>query len=316
MTLIDTRQLRAFQLLARTGSFTAAAKQMFVTQSAVSHSIKALETTLGCSLLDRSGKSVALTAHGETLLRRVDTILSEMNHATDELQALNRWGYGRLRVGATDTMCQYLLPAVLREFRESFPNCEVPIHAADTEDLINLLDQGKVDLVLGMRPPTDETGIDYRHLFSDELIFAVSPLHPWATGQTSPNDTLSEERFIIYARRSPTYQLVARHFRKIGLNTPQLTELGNMEAIKELSKIGMGVGVIAPWVIQQELKDGLLCAIQPPGDPMIRDWGILLRGRGSELSAIGETFANICKNVSRTLESLPLEPITDTPKKK
>ena len=112
MNLIDTRQLRAFQLLAQTSSFTAAAKKMFVTQSAISHSIKALEATLDCSLLDRSGKQIALTAHGETLLRRVDTIFTEMQQATDELEALNRWGHGRLRVGATDTMCQYLLPAV------------------------------------------------------------------------------------------------------------------------------------------------------------------------------------------------------------
>ena len=305
MTLIDTRQLRAFQLLSQTGSFTATAKQMFVTQSAVSHSIKSLETNLGCSLLDRSGKSVALTAHGETLLRRVETIMSEMNLATEELTALNRWGYGRLRVGATDTMCQYLLPAVLREFRESFPNCEVPIHAADTEDLLALLDHGKVDLVLGMRPASDETGIEFRPLFSDELVFAVSPLHPWATGESEAKDTLASERFIIYARRSPTYQLVARHFRKQGLLTPQLTELGNMEAIKELSKIGMGVGVIAPWVIRNELADGSLVSVTPPGGGMKREWGILLRGRGADLTMIGETFTGICKTIARTLEQEP-----------
>ncbi|MGI9242810.1 MAG: LysR family transcriptional regulator [Verrucomicrobiales bacterium] len=303
MTLIDTRQLRAFQLLARSGSFTAAAKELFVTQSAVSHSIKALETSLDCSLLDRAGKHVALTAHGETLLRRVDRIFAEMELATDELKSLNRWGHGKLRVGATDTMCQYLLPGVLREFRESFPNCEVSISAGDTGDLISLLDRGEVDLVLGMRPAADEPGIDFRPLFSDDLIFAVSPLHPWATAGVKPDKTLAGERFIIYARRSPTYHLVTRHLSKLGLASPQLTELGNMEAIKEFSKIGMGVGVIAPWVIREELEQGQLVAITPPGDPMTRDWGIILRGRGANLTMIGETFAGICKTASRTLSS-------------
>jgi DNA-binding transcriptional LysR family regulator len=301
MTLIDTRQLRAFQLLARTGSFTAAAKEMFVTQSAVSHSIKALETSLNCSLLDRAGKSVALTAHGETLLRRVDRIFAEMELATDELKSLNRWGYGKLRVGATDTMCQYLLPGVLREFRESFANCEVSISAADTGDLISMLDRGEVDLVLGMRPGADEPGIEFRPLFSDDLIFAVSPLHPWATGKAKPEETLATERFIIYARRSPTYHLVTRHLRKLGLTSPRLTELGNMEAIKEFSKIGMGVGVIAPWVIRSELEQGQLVSITPPGGAMTRDWGIIVRGRGANLTMIGETFAGICKTISRTL---------------
>jgi DNA-binding transcriptional LysR family regulator len=301
MTLIETRQLRAFQLLAQTGSFTAAAKQMFVTQSAISHSIKALETQLDCSLLDRSGKKIALTAHGETLLRRADRILTEMHEATEELHALSRWGYGRLRVGATDTMCQYLLPGVLSEFRQSYPNCEVTIHADDTEDLLSLLDGGQVDLVLGMRPSSDLAGVDFRPLFEDELVFAVPPSHPWATGETVPADTLADERFIIYARRSPTYQLVARHFRKLGLSAPQQTELGNMEAIKELAKIGMGVGVIAPWVIRDELAQGQLVSVPTPGGPLSREWGLFVRGRGTELTVIGETFATICKSVSRQL---------------
>lgn len=313
VNLLDTRQLQAFQLLAHTGSFTAAAKEMFVTQSAISHSIKALETNLGCSLLDRAGKSVALTAHGETLLRRVETIMQEMNHATDELKNLSRSGHGRIRVGATDTMCQYLLPAVLREFRESFPNCEVPIHAADTEELISLLDRGRIDFVLGMRPPADEPGIHFRPLFKDELVFAVSPEHPWATGESNPEDTLASQRFIIYARRSPTFQLVARHFRKLGLHAPNLTELGNMEAIKELSKIGMGVGVIAPWVIRDELDQGSLISIPPPGEPMIRDWGILLRGRGSDLTTVGKALTDICKSASSKLEQASISTKQKTP---
>ncbi len=308
MTLIDTRQLRAFQLLARRGSFTAAAKELFVTQSAISHSIKALETSLDCLLLDRAGKNVALTAHGETLLRRVDRIFTEMELATDELQSLNRWGHGKLRVGATDTMCQYLLPGVLREFRESFPNCEISIRADDTNDLIGLLDRGEIDLVLGMRPGSDEPGIEFRPLFSDDLVFAVSPVHPWATGETEPETSLADERFIIYARRSPTYHLVTRHFRKVGLAAPQLTELGNMEAIKEFSKIGMGVGVIAPWVIREELEQGELIAIKPPGEPMTREWGIIVRGRGTNLTMIGETFAGICKTISRSLSAPAPDP--------
>ena len=115
--------------------------------------------------------------------------------------------------------------------------------------------------------------------------------------------TRADERFIIYARRSPTYQLVARHFRKLGLASPQLTELGNMEAIKEFSKIGMGIGVIAPWVIRTELDQGQLVSIKPPGDPMQREWGITLRGRGVDMTMIGETFTGICKTISRNLVS-------------
>lgn len=307
MELIDARQLRAFQLLAQTGSFTLAAKQMFVTQSAVSHSIKALERSLDCKLLDRSGKQVALTAEGEALLRHADRILDEMRSASEELKTLSRWGYGRLRIGATDTMCQYLLPAVLREFRESFPNCEVAINAADTADILNRLDRGIIDVALGMQLPNPEPGVDFELLFEDHLVFAVSPLHPWATGEQDPSETLTDQRFIIYARQSPTFQLVERHLHKLNVPSPRYTELGNMEAIKELSKIGMGVGVVAPWTIREDLNKGLLVRIEPPGEPVRRQWGIFSRGRTkkAEQGMTTQTFTGICATVARNLSIDP-----------
>src|SRR5882762_10300042 len=108
---LDSRQLRAFRILARTGSFTEAARELHLTQSAVSHALRALEEDVGCRLLDRLGKKATLTQSGEQLLVRAQKILSEMTQARDELKELGRWGGGRLRLGATNTACQYLLPA-------------------------------------------------------------------------------------------------------------------------------------------------------------------------------------------------------------
>src|SRR5437660_4363642 len=118
---LDSRQLRAFSILARTGSFTLAAKQLFLSQSAVSHSMKALEQEVGCRLLDRMGKKVLLTQAGETLLHHSEKILQEMDVARIALEDLGKWGRGRLRIGASTTACQYILPTVLRDFKEEFP---------------------------------------------------------------------------------------------------------------------------------------------------------------------------------------------------
>ncbi len=302
LEIIDTRQLRAFQLLAQTGSFTAAGKAMFVTQSAVSHSLKALETSLGCSLIDRSGKRVALTAEGEALLVRANRILDEMAKAGEELRTMGRWGYGRLRIGATSTLCQYLLPAVLREFRESFPHCEVAIRTADTHELIGHLHGGDIDLAIAMRPEPDEPGIASRPLFIDHLVFAVSPLHPWAAGGGAPEETYAEQRYAIYSRRSPTYRLFERHMVKGGVTSPQVIELGNMEAIKELAKIDVGVGVVPPWMIRDAVAEGSLVMVEPKPSPLTRQWELLTRGRGSDEGSIMlETFAGICQTVSREL---------------
>src|SRR3954447_2307633 len=122
---LDMRQLRAFATLAQTGSFTLAARDLSLTQSAISHSIRALEEEVRCRLLDRIGKKVTLTQAGEQLLAHAQKILQEMETARERLGELGRWGHGRLRLGASLTACQYILPGVLREFKESFPHCVI-----------------------------------------------------------------------------------------------------------------------------------------------------------------------------------------------
>ncbi|MBI4625618.1 MAG: LysR family transcriptional regulator, partial [Verrucomicrobia bacterium] len=124
---LDSRQLHAFATLARRGSFTLAAKDLFLTQSAVSHAIKGLEDDVGCRLLDRVGRRVLLTQAGEQFLRHTEKILREMGAARAGLEALTKWGQGRLRVGASTTACQHILPTVLREFRRSYPKCGIRI---------------------------------------------------------------------------------------------------------------------------------------------------------------------------------------------
>src|SRR5262249_6542735 len=131
-TPLDSRQLRAFVVLARTGSFTQTARELNITQSGVSHSMKALESETGCRLLDRLGKKVVLTQAGEQLLHHAKKILQEMEHARESLAHLGKWGRGRLRLGASTTVCQQIIPAVLREFKESFPDHLITIEPGDT----------------------------------------------------------------------------------------------------------------------------------------------------------------------------------------
>src|SRR4051812_35483740 len=102
---LDSRQIRTFAVLARTGSFTQTARELHLTQSGVSHSMKALERDVGCSLLDRLGKKVVLTQAGEQLLHHTTKILQEMDTARESLSYLGKWGRGRLRLGATTTAC-------------------------------------------------------------------------------------------------------------------------------------------------------------------------------------------------------------------
>src|SRR5207247_4433520 len=149
---LDSRQIRTFCAVARAGSFTQAARELHLTQSAVSHSMKALESDIGCRLLDRLGKKVVLTQAGEQLLHHATKILQEMENARESLAHLGKWGRGRLRLGASTTVCQYLIPPVLREFKESFPDHVITIDPGDTPELVNSLLRHRIDLALTLDP--------------------------------------------------------------------------------------------------------------------------------------------------------------------
>src|SRR5436309_6957473 len=151
-TPLDSRQLRASCVLARTGSFTETARELHLTQSGVSHSVKALEGDVGCRLLDRMGKKVVLTQAGEQFLTHATKILQEMENARESLAQLGKWGRGRLRLGASTTACQHLIPAVLREFKESFPEHVITIEAGDTPELMASLLRHQIDLALALEP--------------------------------------------------------------------------------------------------------------------------------------------------------------------
>ena len=295
---LDSRQLRAFVVLANSGSFTRAAKELHLTQSAISHSMKALESDLGCALLHRVGKKVLLTQYGEHFLIRAKSVLHEMSAARLEIKQLGKWGQGRIRVGATPTACQYVLPTVFREFREGFPDCQLEIVPGDTPLVLELLRQNRVDLALTLEP-VDQDGLTFRHLYTDELLFAVSPLHPWADMRRVPLNEIEEQNFILYTRTSLTFRIIEDYFQKQGKTIRSIIELGSMEAIKELVKIGMGVGILAPWIFSNEIERGSIVALPMP-KILTRNWGVSA-WRSRRINLQEETFIGLCEAVMNNL---------------
>jgi DNA-binding transcriptional LysR family regulator len=298
---IDSRQLRAFVILARTASFTHAARELHLSQPAVTHSIKALEAEMRCRLFDRVGKSVSLTQAGEQLLAHAKTILSEMDSAREGLGELAKWGRGRLRLGTSSTACQYILPSVLREFRESFPKCVVHIEPGDTPHAIELLHHNRIDLALSLEAQK-EAQVEFRPLFTDELQFLVSPLHPWACGGAVKHSEIKNQNFIFYTRTSYLSKMIEEYFHHEDIVLSASIELGNMEAIKELVKLGLGVSILAPWVAQKELQEGSLCSLPLGRRKLERRWGILHR-KGQRLSLAQETFLGLCKDVAENFRT-------------
>jgi LysR family transcriptional regulator, low CO2-responsive transcriptional regulator len=289
----DLRQLRAFVAVVEDGSFTLAARRLFVTQSAVSHSLRTLEEQLSCKLLDRSGKKIALTVEGELLLKRCKRVIFELDQASRDLDGLRRWGQTRIRIGTPHSLCHFIVPSVLREFRDCFPRCEPVIEAGDTTVLLDRLADAELDLVVGLRPRgrSDE---GYRPMFHDQLAFVVSPFHPWVKDDEPILPTLADQQFIIYAKATETHRLIDEWLEKKGGRGKKPLVLGDMQAIKEMAKLGVGVGVVASWVAAREISDGSLKVVALPEPGIQREWGVF-HSAGREPSLVEETFIGLCE---------------------
>jgi len=297
---LDSRRLRAFQVLARTGSFTQTAHELRLTQSCISHAMKALEGEIGCRLLDRLGKKLALTQAGEQLLKHTEKILAEMQTARETLAQMGKWGKGRLRLGATTTACQLILPSVLREFKESFPDYTITLEPGETRTLARALLDQRTDLSLSLA--ANEAQLDFQPLFTDELYFVVPPQHPWVSAGTAEPSQIPDQNFVTFNKHGATFSLIEDYFRHDKLVVKQITEVGSLEAAKELVKLGLGLAVLAPWTVRKETKEGSLVAVPLGRRKLERHWGIHHR-QGRQLTLAEETFVGLCQSATAHLSA-------------
>ena len=277
--LIESRQIRAFVAVARRGSFTHGAKDVFLTQSAVSHAIKAMEADLGCHLFRRVGKHAVLTEAGERLLQHCEDILRKMAETRADLSQLPDAGQVSLRIGAPMTICQHIVPGVLRNLQEEFPHSGLRIETGDNPQLLAQLLAGRVDIAI-MVEPERRPDLAFEPLFSDELHFLMLPSHPWAAVSEISASQIQHATLIVPNKATRTHQLVAGYLRTRRILMEKYIELGSIESIKELVKNGLGIGVVAQWPIRAELQSGELVT-RPLGEkPLARQWyAVHLRGR-------------------------------------
>ncbi|WP_269522366.1 LysR family transcriptional regulator [Coraliomargarita parva] len=298
---IDSRQLLAFCTLVQTGSFTETARLLNLTQSAISHSVKNLEEDLRCQLVTRTGRRIHITEDGEELYKDAQAILHQMEDARSRIQDRANWGRGKLRLGASTTACQFMLPNVLREFNECFPDCLLSIIPADTPQLLDMVRRHEIDIAIVVEP-NNTNDVRLRPLFSDELILVSSPIHPFAQKGTIKMVDIAQERLVLYNKGSLTFNLVEQFFRQNKLTLQNYIELGSMEAIKELIKINYGASFLASWIVEKEINNGSIAHIPLGKRKIERRWSTCYANE-KKLSITEETFLGICESVVSTMRS-------------
>jgi DNA-binding transcriptional LysR family regulator len=240
--LMEMRQIKAFLAIAETGTFTAGAEKVHLTQAAISMQIRQLETEIGVPVFIRAPRRVMLTEAGEMLLGHVRRILREHDSALAEIAEVAGAERGRLRIGsASANISAEPLPKILRELRETHPGAELTVVSGRSAELVQQILAGDLDLAF-VSLPVEAHGVQTETLIEDDLVAIASPKHSLADHRVVSAYMLAGESLILGERGGNTRRLIDQFFAAAGLNPSVTMELSRPSAIKRMVEEGMGVG--------------------------------------------------------------------------
>lgn len=274
----DLRQLEIFRRVVELKSFSRAAEKVFLAQASVSERIATLERLVGARLLNRLGRQVVPTKAGELLYKHAILLLDMKETAALEMEDFLGLKRGTIRVGGSTIPGEYILPGVIGEFHEKFPNIFVTITISDTSDIEKRVIEGELELgVVGSRSSNNVLYV--KKIWRDELVLAVSREHPWAVKEEVLPEELTGQPFILREKGSGTLQTAREYLEKI---IPGATDalhvvarFGSSTAVKEGIKAGVGISIISSRAIKTELQMGLLKAIKIKRLPMSRSFYLI-----------------------------------------
>jgi DNA-binding transcriptional LysR family regulator len=255
---VEIRQLRAFVAIAESGTFTAGALRVHVTQAAISMQIRQLETEINARVFVRAPRHVILTEAGEHLLQRARHILREHDAALDEIAELAGAERGRLRIGSASAMVlTEQLPTVLTELRKQHPAAEISVMSGTSETLVDQILAGELDIAF-VSLPVDVRGIQTQRLSEDQLVAIASPRHKLAKQRTISAFTLAGEKLILGERGGNTRRLIDQFFAQAGVTLRVAMELSRQTAIRRMVEEDMGVGIVPLHSVREDVEKGKL----------------------------------------------------------
>jgi DNA-binding transcriptional LysR family regulator len=281
--------LKTFCDLVETGSFSRAARLNFVTQSAVSQQLRALERHYGRRLIDRGARrSLQLTDAGKLLLGEARTVVERLAALEDRLRQRPDVIAGTVTIASVYSVGLHTLPAPMKTFLRAHPQVNLRLTYRRTDEIYQACLDGSVDLGV-VAIPGRRSQIEIVPLRPDELVLVCPPDHPLARRPRLTAASLAEQRFIAFDRDIPTRRLVDRFLRAARTSVTVTMELDNIETIKRSVEAGLGISILPRSALESEVKAGTLVARPFTTARLTRPIGIIYR-RGREQSAAVRAF--------------------------
>jgi DNA-binding transcriptional LysR family regulator len=259
--MLDLHKLNIFLTIARLGNFTRAAEHLHMTQPTVSQQLAALEAALGTALIERDTRRLQLTPAGAALVPYAERMMSLSGEAVEAVRSAAGLEESTLRLGVGHTLATYLLPDLLRRYRDAFPRFRAKITVGNTGDLLALLVADTIDLAL-VGSPAAHPEIITQPFMSDHLVVIIAPGDEWAGRGEVELPELLTRVFLTREPGSALHATVERLFGAEALDADNVILLGETEAIKRSVEAGLGVALIQGIAVEREVAAGSLLPLK------------------------------------------------------
>ena len=254
------RRLQVFHTVARLLSFTKAAETLHMTQPAVTFQVRQLEEHFNTRLFDRTHNRISLTDAGKRVFEYSDRIFELYNEMESAVREMTGDVSGILMIGASTTIAEYMLPALLGDFKKKYPDVNLQLKVSNSDGIVHMVENNVIDLGV-VESPVLNKNLVVEVCRVDQLVAVVSPNHPLASREAVTINELLEYPYICREEGSGTREVISEYMTEQGIHNGQVhltMELGSPESIKGAVEAGMGVSIISSATVQKELKLGTL----------------------------------------------------------
>ena len=290
---------RIFYAVANTGNISRAAKELYISQPAISKSIQKLEESVGTKLFSRSSRGVTLTPEGELLYDHVKTAFETLYQGEEKLRRSIQLGIGHLSIGVSSTLCKYILLPFLKDFIKQYPHINISISCQSTNHTLRLLEDEKIDIGLIGRPESLKN-ISFYPLQEIEDIFVATKdyLHNLKVRGVSKNMILQNSTLMLLDKENMTRQYIDDYLLENQITVHDSIEISSMDLLIDFSRISLGVACVIREFVQTELSEGTLIEI-PLGIPIHkREVGFAYNPRLKQSKAL-ESFIQFYEQQTR-----------------
>ncbi|HWQ43226.1 MAG TPA: LysR substrate-binding domain-containing protein [Desulfosporosinus sp.] len=283
-----TDPLKIFVTVVEYKNFSRAAEELYMSQPSVSLQIRNLENELGTKLMNRSSKHLDLTQSGEIFYRYAKQILNLHDKAKQEIDQLTNLVTGSLKVGASYTIGEYILPSVLAGFAVQFPTVDIEASIANTEEITQAVRANHLDIAL-VEGEVSNSDLDIRPLMEDEIILVVPNQHVLTKFPIVTAEHLLDQVWILRESGSGTRSFSDNLIKDWRIKVKKTYIFGSSQAVKQAVMAGLGIALVSCWIVRKELIAKELTAIPIEGKRLTRSFS-LIKSKNHEMSKAMEVF--------------------------